>query len=126
LAQVNYQNALKWPIITYILGSIFVIVGGLIAPGIDRMFPATETDFILDLVFGAWVGSKMVQIGGKYYDGLLGGAALGVVVGIIEVLFVALGSMMGEGMADLASAFVFALVMVIIGALIGAGYASTK
>jgi hypothetical protein len=127
LAQVNYPNVLKWPIITYILGSIFLVVAGFVAPGIDSMFPATETDFILDLVFGAWVGSKMVQMGGKYYDGLLGGAAMGVVIGVIEVAFIALASVVAmEGMGDLASGFVFSLLTAVIGALIGAGYASTK
>jgi hypothetical protein len=127
LTGVSYPNVLKWPIITYILGSIFLIVGGLVAPGIDSMFPATETDFILDLIFGAWVGSKMVQTGGKYYDGLLGGAAMGVVIGVIEVVFLALASIIAmEGMGDLASGFVFSLLMAVIGALIGAGYALTK
>jgi len=72
-------------------------------------------------VFGAWVGSKMVQMGGKYYDGLVGGVVLGVVLGVIEVVFFAM-----SGMGDLLSGFVFSLVMGIVGALIGAGYASTK
>jgi hypothetical protein len=120
LARVNYLNVLKWPIITYILGSIFLIIGGLVSPGIGSMFPATQTDFIFDLIFGAWVGSKMVQMGGKYYDGLLGGVVMGVVIGVIEIMFVTM-----EGMSDPASGFVFSLLMVVIGALIGAGYAST-
>jgi len=121
LAKVNYLNVLKWPIITYVLGFIFFVVGSLVAPGIGSMFPA-DGDFILDLVFGVWVGSKMVQMGGKYYDGLIGGVALGIVLGVVEVVFLAMSGMM----ADMVSGFVFTLVIGIIGALIGAGYASTK
>ena len=120
MAKVNYLNVLKWPIITYVLGFIVFVVGSLVAPGIGSMFPA-DGDFILDLVFGVWVGSKMVQMGGKYYDGLIGGVVLGIVLGVVEVVFFAM-----TGMADLVSGFVFSLVIGIVGALIGAGYASTK
>ncbi len=112
---------LRWPIITYVLGFIVFVAAALVSPGIGKMFPA-DGDFILDLVFGAWTGSKMVETGGKYYDGFIGGVVLGIVLGVVEVVFLAMSGMM----ADAVSGFVFALVIGIIGALIGAGYASTK
>ena len=121
MAKVKYLNVLKWPIISYVIGFIVFVVGSLVSPGIGTMFPA-DTDFILDLVFGAWVGYKMVQVGGKYYDGLIGGVVLGIVLGVAEVVFLAMSAMM----TNLVSGFVFALVTGISGALIGAGYASTK
>ena len=121
MAKLNYLNVLKWPIITYVFGFIVFVVGSLVAPGIGSMFPA-DGDFILDLVFGAWVGYKMVDLGGKYYDGFIGGVVLGIVLGVVEVVFFAMSGMM----ADLVSGFVFSLLIGIIGALIGAGYASTK
>ena len=121
MAKVKYLNVLKWPIITYVIGFIVFVVGSLVAPGIGKMFPA-DTDFILDLMFGAWVGYKMVQMGGKYYDGFIGGVVLGLVLGVVEVVFFAMSGMM----ADLVSGFVFSFVIGIVGALIGAGYASTK
>jgi len=120
LAKLNYLNVLKWPIITYVIGFIVFVAGSLVAPDIGSMFPA-DGDFILNLVFGAWVGYKMVEMGGKYYDGLIGGVVLGIVLGVVEVVFFAM-----TGMADLVSGFVFSLIIGIIGALIGAGYASTK
>ena len=122
MTKVNYLNVLKWPIITYVIGFIVFVVGSIVAPGIEKLFPA-DGDFILDLVFGAWVGYKMVQMGGKYYDGIIGGVILGIVLGVVEVVFLAMSPMME---IDLASGFVFALVIGIVGALIGAGYASTK
>ena len=121
MAKLNYLNVLKWPIITYVIGFIVFVAGSLVAPDIGSMFPA-DGDFILNLVFGAWVGYKMVQMGGKYYDGFIGGVVLGIVLGVVEVVFLAMSGMM----PDMVSGFVFSLVIGIVGALIGAGYASSK
>ncbi len=121
MGRVNYFKVLKWPIVTYVLGFIVFVAAAVVSPGISKMFPA-DGDFILDLVFGAWTGSKMVEMGGKYYDGFIGGVALGIVLGVIEVVFLAMSGMM----ADAVSGFLFALVIGIAGALIGAGYSSTK
>ncbi len=121
MARANYLNVLKWPIITYLIGGLVFTAGVLVAPAIEKMLPV-EAPFILYLVFGIWTGYKMVETGGKYYDGLIAGVIVGVVIGLFEVVV----SVMSGMSANMASEFVFALVWTIGGAIIGAGYRSTK
>jgi len=121
VTKVAYAAVLKWPILTYVIGFVVFVVGVLVAPASGKMYPP-DTDFILDLIFGAWVDYKLVEKGGKYYDGIIGGVVIGAVLGVFEVVFLVMTGMI----SDAISGFVFALVLGINGAIIGAGYASTK
>ena len=116
------MNVLKWPIITYVVSFVVFVAALLASPGIEKLYPFPEGDFVLFLVFGVWTGYKMVELGGKYYDGFIGGAIVGVVAGVLEAVFFTMSGMA----ADTLSGFLFGLVTNVTGALIGAGYGATK
>ena len=101
------MNVLKWPIVTYIVYTVVGIVFVAAAPGIMKLYPP-EGDFIIGLIFGVWVGYKMVEKGGKYYDGIIGGVVMGLLVGAVAVGFLIAFGMPGDTVSIFAVAMVTA------------------
>ncbi len=117
----DYVRVLKWPIIGWIIVDLVFLAMVLVARGTAGMLTAPTLSPLL-LGFGAWAGYKMVELGGKFYDGIVAGVVVGVVCGVLTlVLLGVLGAM-----ADAVPEFTFNLGMNVVGAVLGAGYASTK
>ncbi len=117
----DYMRVLKWPVIGWVVVDLIFLAMVLVSRGTAGMLtPASLSPLLLG--FGAWAGYKMVDLGGKFYDGIVAGVVVGVVCGVLTLVLLAVLGMMAEAVPE----FTFNLGMNVAGAVLGAGYASTK
>lgn len=116
-------KALRWPIIS------LLITGGLHFTA-EAIWPDLRTAFVpptlapLLLVYGLWVGYRVVGLGGTYGHAILGAAILGALPIALDI--VGFGIVLGRGVEAGTLAGVFGFLVIVFGSLIGSGFALSR
>jgi len=117
------SKTLKWPVISLLIVGSIHFVAEAIAPGLREVFvPAVVAPLLL--VFGIWVGYKMVQFGGHYGHVILAGVILGILPAVLDV--VGFGMILGRGVDYGMLAGTLGFGMILFGSLVGGGFALSK
>ena len=117
------SKTLKWPVISLLIVGGIHFVAEAAVPGLREIFvPAVVAPLLL--VFGLWVGYKMVQFGGHYGHVILAGAILGILPVVLDV--VGFGVFLGRGVEYGVLAGIMGFGMILFGSLIGGGFALSK
>lgn len=119
---VNYMQALKWPIIGWVVVDVIFIAAGFWDALIAMLFPAAVS---LGLAFGAWTGYKMIaEFRGTVLDVAVGGIVVGAACGILTVVYHVVH---GGAVTDATWASgVSSVLVVLFGAVVGGGFALTS
>jgi hypothetical protein len=119
-----YTQALKWPVITWVLFDLVVIpLIGFSSPGTLAIFGDNAVMALEALVVGLWAGNKVVTAGGNYLDAIISG----VIVGLVCMLTMVIALIFLDfDIAILIPGGVFLLVFHLFGAMVGGGYALNK
>lgn len=120
-----YVNALKWPVIGWVVVDLVLLVASFVSPGIVVMMTPAALAPVL-LLFGLWAGYKIVEFGGNFVSVLVAGLVVGIVCAFLTVVgFGVINNVMG-GVAGAAPFGVFSLALNLTGAVIGGGFALSK
>jgi len=111
--------ALKWPV------AGLLVTGGLhftleaVWPDLKMLFiPAALAPLLL--AYGIWVGYRAISVGGNFGHAILGGAVLGVLPLMLDV--VGFGLILGRGAHAGLLAGIFGFAFIVFGSLIGSGF----
>jgi hypothetical protein len=116
-------KTLKWPVISLLIVGGTHFAAEAIQPGLRDIFvPAVVAPLLL--VFGIWVGYKMVQFGGNYGHVILAGALLGILPVVLDI--VGFGMILGRGLEYGMLAGTLGFGMILFGSLVGGGFALSK
>jgi hypothetical protein len=115
-----FYRVLMWPVIS------LLITGGLHFTA-EAIWPDLRTTFIpptlapLLLLYGLWVGYRMIGAGGTYLHAILAGAILGILPIVLDTI--GFGIILGRGATAGTLSAVFGFGMIVFGTLIGSGFA---
>lgn len=120
-----YVNALKWPVIGWVIVDLVFLVASFVSPDIvPMMTPAALAPLLL--LFGLWAGYKIVEFGGNFGSVIVAGLVVGFVCALLTVVgFGVINNVMG-GVAGALPFGIFSLVLNLSGAVIGGGFALSK
>ncbi|MFQ5967728.1 MAG: hypothetical protein ACE5MI_08970 [Acidimicrobiia bacterium] len=122
MSTTAFWDAVKWPILSWVVADVVVLIVSYVDGVVDMLTAAALTPVIV--AFGVWTGYKVVELGGNYSSAIIGGAVVGVVCGLL--IYLGLGGIRGLGLSDMWPMAVFGFAFNIVGALIGGGFALTK
>ena len=117
------SRVLLWPVIS------LLITGGLHFT-LEAIWPDLKATFVpavlapLLLAYGAWVGFRMVEIGGTYVHAIAAGVILGVLPVALDLIGFGVILDRGATAGTLVAAFGFS--MVLFGSLLGAGFVLSR
>jgi len=118
-----FSKTLKWPVISLLIVGGIHFIAEAILPGLREVFvPAVVAPLLL--VFGLWVGYKMVQFGGHYGHVVAVGAILGILPVVLDI--VGFGVILGRGLEFGVLAGTLGFGMILFGSLVGGGFALSK
>ena len=116
-------RVLLWPVIS------LLITGGLHFT-LEAVWPDLKATFIpavlapLLLAYGAWVGSRMVELDGSYVEAIVAGAILGLLPVVLDIVGFGVILDRGTTVATLSAAFGWSTI--VFGSLLGSGYMSSR
>lgn len=120
-----YSNALKWPVIGWVIVDVVFLLASFVSPGVSAMLtPAALAPLLL--LFGLWAGYKIVEFGGNFGSVIVAGLVVGLVCAFLIVIgFGAINDVLG-GIAGALPFGIFGLGLNVAGAIIGGGFALSK
>ena len=116
-------KTLKWPVLSLLITGGFHFFIEAIWPDLKNTFIAPVLAPML-LVYGIWVGTRMVHNGGNLLTAILAAAILGLLPIVLETF--GFGMILGFGTSSRFLVGVYAFSMILFGSLIGSGFALSK
>ena len=116
----RFYETLKWPVISLLITGALHFSAEAIWPDLRNTFvPAVLAPLLL--AYGLWVGYRAIQAGLGYLEAILGGAILGLLPLLLDI--VGFGVILGRGTTAGELAGIFGFAFVLFGSLLGAGVA---
>ena len=115
-----FIKTLKWPVVSLLISGILHFVLEAVYPDLKTIFVPTVLAALL-LVYGVWVGYRMIQAGGNYVQAVLGALVLGLLPLMLNTI--GFGLILQRGLVAGTLTGLFALSMIVWGALAGGGFA---
>jgi len=120
-----YVNALKWPVIGWVVVDLVLLTASFVSPGIVVMMTPEALSPLL-LLFGLWAGYIIVEHGGNFGSVIVAGLVVGFVCALLTVVgFGVINNVMG-GISGALPFGVFSLGLNLAGAVIGGGFALSR
>ena len=117
-----FIKTLKWPVVSLLISGMLHFVLEAVYPDMKTIFIPTVLAALL-LVYGIWVGYRMVQSGGNYLQAVLAALVLGLLPFMLNT--VGFGLILQRGLVVGTLTGLFAVSMVVWGALVGSGFAQS-
>lgn len=114
---------LRWPVGALVLTGMAHLAAEAMRPDLRGAFTPTTIGPIL-LIYGLWVGYRLVDHGASFVAALAAGALVGLLPLALDV--VGFGILLGRGVDVGLTAGAFGLLVVLFGTVAGAGYASSR
>ena len=116
----RYYRVLRWPVLSLLITGALHFTAEAIWPDLKSTFiPPTLAPLLL--LYGLWVGYRMVGAGGNYLQAIVAGAILGILPIVLDT--VGSGVILGRGTQVGTLSAVFGFAMILFGSLIGSGFA---
>lgn len=131
-----YVRALQWPIISWVLIDVVLLVLAIASADFLTMFSASSGPLaLITFVIGLWAGSKMVELSEatndiqKYIEAIIAGIIVGIVCATLTIVgFNTVGSLDLVDLTgiDVVVMGIFAFAFNAAGGVVGGGYSLTK
>jgi hypothetical protein len=115
----HLPRVLLWPVISLLItGSLHFML--------EAIWPDLKSTFSppvlapLFLAYGAWVGSRSIELGGSYAEAISAGAILGLLPILLDI--VGFGIILDRGTSAGTLAAMFGWSSIVFGSLLGGGY----
>ena len=110
---------LMWPVLSLLITGGFHFTVEAIWPDLRTYFiPAVLAPLLLG--YGIWVGVRSIDKGGNYITAIVGGAILGVLPIVLEI--VGFGVILDRGVTPGVLSGVYGFSVILFGSLLGAGF----
>jgi len=118
-----FVKALRWPVIGLVItGGVHFIVEAIWPELKDIFVPPVLAGVLLG--YGIWLGYKMIQFGGTYFQAIVAAVVLGLLPIILDTF--GFGMILGRGIQAGMLAGIFGFCMILWGGLLGAGVALSR
>jgi len=120
---MRFVDTLRWPVGALVLTGMAHLAAEAVRPDLRNAFsPATIGPVLL--LYGLWVGYRLVDRGASFVVALVAGALVGLLPLVLDV--VGFGILLDRGIDAGLTAGVFGLLVVLFGSLAGAGFAASR